>query len=47
MENSINYDQIKEAASYHPKPQNITYTYGTAGFRMRYDLYFILLTIID
>ncbi|CAB4473790.1 Phosphoacetylglucosamine mutase [Rhizophagus irregularis] len=38
MENSINYDQIKEAASYHPKPQNITYTYGTAGFRMKADL---------
>ncbi|CAG8466966.1 10826_t:CDS:10 [Acaulospora morrowiae] len=35
---SINYDQIKEAATHHPKPQDIKYTYGTAGFRMRADL---------
>ncbi|RIA97941.1 hypothetical protein C1645_751212 [Glomus cerebriforme] len=38
MQNSINYDQIKAAAVYHPKPQNIKYTYGTAGFRMKADL---------
>ncbi|CAI2177642.1 16360_t:CDS:2, partial [Funneliformis geosporum] len=38
MSDSINYDQIKEAAAHHPKPQEINYTYGTAGFRMKADL---------
>ncbi|CAG8747205.1 13789_t:CDS:2, partial [Funneliformis mosseae] len=38
MSDSINYDQIKEAAAHHPKPQNLNYTYGTAGFRMKADL---------
>jgi hypothetical protein len=39
MSNFINYDQIKKAAANHPKPPNIKYTYGTAGFRMKYDFY--------
>jgi hypothetical protein len=42
---TINYDQIKEAAAHHPKPQNIKYTYGTAGFRMKYDLFLIILLV--
>jgi hypothetical protein len=46
MQNSINYDRIKGAAAYHPSP-DIKFTYGTAGFRMKYDLYYNLLTIID
>ncbi|CAG8446834.1 11150_t:CDS:10 [Diversispora eburnea] len=32
---SINYDKIKTDAAQHPKPQDIKYTHGTAGFRMK------------
>ncbi|RHZ83422.1 hypothetical protein Glove_94g33 [Diversispora epigaea] len=35
---SINYDKIKTDAAQHPKPQDIKYTHGTAGFRMKADL---------
>ncbi|CAH1763608.1 10155_t:CDS:10 [Entrophospora sp. SA101] len=36
--NPIDYNKIKETSINHPKPQNINYTYGTAGFRMKAEL---------
>ncbi|KAG9292119.1 hypothetical protein G9A89_005263 [Geosiphon pyriformis] len=35
---TFDYIKLKEAALRHPKPANITYSYGTAGFRTRANL---------
>jgi len=32
----IDYNKVKLASSKHPKPPGMKFTYGTAGFRMKY-----------
>jgi len=34
QDNAVLYASIMSAADLYPKPEGVTYTYGTAGFRM-------------
>lgn len=39
MSFSSRYPKVMEAAAAHHRPQGLTFTYGTAGFRMKYVLF--------